>query len=101
MVLPTSLVFVNASEDLVMTTDVVMPSNPLVMPTKKEELEEPLLDVNVSQRSHDEKLFKRMVRIRVDYSIWDHRSSLNPHALAIYLEFVPNYGVAPKRFEEC
>ncbi len=24
-----------------------------------------------------------------------------PHALAIYLEFVPTYGAAPKRFKEC
>jgi molybdenum cofactor biosynthesis enzyme MoaA len=65
------LVFVNASEDLVMTTDVVMPSNPLVMPTKKEELEEPLLDVNVSQRSHDEEPFEKVVRTRADHSTWD------------------------------
>ncbi len=27
--------------------------------------------------------------------------SPNPHALTIYLEFVPAHGAAPKRFEEC
>jgi len=27
--------------------------------------------------------------------------SPNPHALTIYLEFVPTCGVAPERFEEC
>ncbi len=42
-----------------------------------------------------------MVRTRVDRSVWDCRLSLNPHALAIYLEFVPARGAAPERFEEC
>ncbi len=42
-----------------------------------------------------------MVRTRVDRSAWDRRLSPNPHALAIYLEFVPTRRVAPKRFEEC
>jgi hypothetical protein len=32
------LVFVDASEDLIMADDVVMPSNPLVVPIKKEKL---------------------------------------------------------------
>ncbi len=41
------------------------------------------------------------MRTRVDRSTWDHRLSPNPHALAIYLEFVPARGAAPKRFEEC
>ncbi len=27
--------------------------------------------------------------------------SPNPHALAIYLEFVPTHGGAPKRLKEC
>ncbi len=27
--------------------------------------------------------------------------SPNPHALTIYLEFVPTRGAAPERFEEC
>jgi hypothetical protein len=27
--------------------------------------------------------------------------SPNPHALTIYLEFIPTRGAAPKRFEEC
>jgi hypothetical protein len=42
-----------------------------------------------------------MVRTRGDRSAWDRRLSPNPHALAIYLEFVPVCGVAPERFEEC
>jgi hypothetical protein len=41
-----------------------------------------------------------MVRTRVDRSAWDRWLSLNPHALAIYLKFVPTYGAAPKRFKE-
>ncbi len=41
------------------------------------------------------------MRTRVDRSAWDRQLSLNPHALAIYLEFVPARGAAPKRFEEC
>jgi hypothetical protein len=32
---------------------------------------------------------------------WDRQLSPNPHALAIYLKFVPTWGAAPKRFEEC
>jgi len=42
-----------------------------------------------------------VVHTRVDCSAWDRRLSLNPHALAIYLEFVPSRGAAPERFEEC
>ncbi len=41
------------------------------------------------------------VRTRVNRSVWDRRMSPNPHALAIYLKFVPVRGAAPKRFEEC
>jgi hypothetical protein len=33
--------------------------------------------------------------------VWDRRLSPNPHALTIYLEFVPARGAAPKRFEKC
>jgi hypothetical protein len=40
-----------------------------------------------------------MVRIRVDRLAWDRRLSSNPHALAIYLEFVPARGVAPLSME--
>jgi hypothetical protein len=50
----TLLVFVDASENLIMADDVTMPSNPLVSLIKKEELEEASLDVNVSQRSREE-----------------------------------------------
>ncbi len=62
-----------------------MPSNPPVMPVKKEKLEEPPLDVNVSQQPRDEEPFQRVVRTWVNHLIWDHRSFPNPHALTIYL----------------
>jgi len=42
------LVFVDASENLVMADDVAMPSNPTGSLVEKEEFEEVLLDVNVS-----------------------------------------------------
>ncbi len=42
-----------------------------------------------------------MVRTRIDHSAWDCRLSPNPHALAIYLEFVPACGVAIEKFEKC
>jgi hypothetical protein len=48
------LVFVDASENVVMSDDVVTPSNPPVAPIEQEELEEVLLDVNVSQRPCEE-----------------------------------------------
>jgi hypothetical protein len=57
--------------------------------------------MNVSQRSCEEDMSRRVVCTRVDRSAWDHRLSPNPHAFAIYLEFVPARGAAPKRFEEC
>jgi hypothetical protein len=57
--------------------------------------------MNVFQRSCEEKSSRKMVRTWVDYSTWDRRLSLNPHALTIYLEFLPTCGVAPKRFEKC
>ncbi len=84
-----------------MADDVATPLNPLVAPVEQEELEEAPLNVNVSQRPCEEGPSKRVVRTRVDRSAWDHRLSPNPHALAIYLEFVPARGAAPERFEEC
>ncbi len=84
-----------------MADDVAMPLNPLVAPVEQEELEEAPLDVDVSQRSCEKELSRRVVRTRVDCSAWDRRLSPNPHALTIYLEFVPACGAAPKRFEEC
>ncbi len=42
-----------------------------------------------------------MVRTQIDRLAWDRRLSPNPHALAIYLEFVPTHGVVSERFEEC
>jgi len=95
------LVFVDVSEDSVMVDDVVTPLNPPIAPIEEEELKKTSLDVNVSQRSCNEKLFEIVVRTRVDRLAWDRGLSPNPHALAIYLEFVPVRGIAPKRFEEC
>jgi hypothetical protein len=57
--------------------------------------------VNVSQWPCEEKPSRRVVRTRVDRSVWDRRLSPNPHALTIYLEFVPARGATPERFEEC
>ncbi len=42
-------IFVDAGEILVMADDVTTPSNPPVAPMEQEELEEALLNVNVSQ----------------------------------------------------
>ncbi len=99
-----------------MADDVVTPLNPPVATVDKEELEEATLDetlfdevafngtsfeVNVSQRSCEEEPSRRVVRTQVDRSAWDHRLSPNPHALTIYLDFVPARGFAPERFEEC
>jgi hypothetical protein len=57
--------------------------------------------VNVSQRPCEEELSRQVVCTQIDRSTWDRRLSLNPHALTIYLEFVPARGAAPERFEEC
>jgi hypothetical protein len=84
-----------------MADDVATPSNRLVAPIKQEELEEAPLDVIVSQRPCEEKSPRQVVRTQVDRSAWDRRLSPNPHASAIYLEFVRACGVAPKRFKEC
>ncbi len=93
--------FVDAGENFVMADDVVMPSDPPVAPVEKEELEEAPLDVNVSQRSHEEKPSRKMVCTRIDRLAWDRQLSPNPHALAIYLECVLACGATPERFEEC
>jgi hypothetical protein len=82
---------------LVMVDDEAMPSNPSVALVQQEELKEALLDLNVSQQPREEPP-RRVVRTRVDRSVWDCRLSPNPHALTIYLEFVPARGAAPKRF---
>jgi hypothetical protein len=99
-----------------MADDVTVPSNLPVALIDKEELEEapleeapleeaPLdevaLEVNVFQRSCEEEPFRIVVYIRVVHSAWDRRLSPNPHALAIYLEFVLARGAAPERFKEC
>jgi hypothetical protein len=94
-----------------MADDIATPSNPPVTPVEKEKFEnapldeaplnETPLDINVSQRSHEKELSRRVVRIRVDRSAWDCRLSPNPHALAIYLEFILARGAMLKRFEKC
>ncbi len=83
-----------------MADDVATPLNPLVA-LVEQELKEAPFDVNVSQQPREEEPSKRVVRTRVDRSAWDRRSSPNPHALVIYLEFVPAFGAALERFEEC
>jgi hypothetical protein len=94
-------VFVDASEILVMANDVTTPSNPLVALVEQEKFEEASFDMNVSQRPREEEPSTRFVRTRVDHSTWDRQLSPNPHALIIYLKYVPARGVAPKRFEKC
>jgi hypothetical protein len=84
-----------------MADDVATPSNPPVTPIEQEEFEKASLNVIVSQRLREEKPPKRVVHTRVDHSAWDHRLSPNPHALAIYLEFVPARETVPERFKEC
>jgi hypothetical protein len=94
-----------------MADDVTTPLNPPVAPIEKEKLEyasfdesplnEAPLHINVSQRSCEKKPSIKVVRTLVDRLAWDCQSSFNPHALAIYLEFVPTRGATPERFEEC
>jgi len=84
-----------------MADDVATHSNPPVAPIEQEKLEETPLDVIISQWPCEEESPKRVVRTQIDRSAWDRRLSLNPHVLAIYLEFVPPRGTAPKRFKEC
>jgi hypothetical protein len=55
------LVFVDEGEDSVMVNDVVTPLNPPVALIEEEELEEPPLDMNVSQWRRDKKSFQRVV----------------------------------------
>jgi hypothetical protein len=62
IVYATLLVFVNASEHLVIADDVVTPSNPPVSLVEKEELEKAPFDVKVSQQSREEEPSKIMVR---------------------------------------
>jgi len=86
---------------LVMADDDATLSNPPVAPIQQEELEETPFALNVSQRSREEKSPRKVVCTRVNRSVWDRRLSPNPHALAIYLEFVLARGAALERFEEC
>jgi hypothetical protein len=69
---------------LVMADDDATPSNPPVALVQQEELEEAPFALNVSQQPREKELPRRMVRTRVDRSVWDRRLSPNPHALAIF-----------------
>jgi hypothetical protein len=97
----TFLVFVDANENSIMADDIATLSNHLVVPVKEEELEKKSFDVNVSQRSHEEKSSRKVVHTRIDCLAWDHQLFRNPHVLAIYLKFVHARGVMPERFEKC
>jgi hypothetical protein len=57
--------------------------------------------VNVFQQSRKEEPSRRVVRTWVVRSAWDRRLAPNPHALSIYLEFIPARRAAPERFKEC
>jgi hypothetical protein len=84
-----------------MADDVIMPSNSLVVLIKDEKFGETSFDVNVSQRPHEKKPSKRVVHTRIDHLPWDGQLFPNPHALVIYLKFVPTREVMPKRFKKC
>jgi hypothetical protein len=61
--LATLLVFVDACEDSIMVDDVATPLNPPIVIIEKEQLEETLFNMNVSQWSHEKKLSRRVVCI--------------------------------------
>ncbi len=63
--LATLLVFVDVVKDSIMVDDVVMPSNPPITLVKKEKLEETPFDVNVSQRSCEEKPSKKWCTLKL------------------------------------
>jgi hypothetical protein len=84
-----------------MADDNATPSIPPDAAVQQEELEEAPLDLDVFQRPREEEPPRRVVRTRVARSVWDCQLSPNPHALAIYLKFVPARGAALARFEKC
>jgi hypothetical protein len=94
-------IFVHASENLVMADDVTTPSNLPIALVEQKELEETPFDMNVSQWPCKEELSRKMMRIRVNHLAWDYQLFPNPHALAIYLKFVPTRGATLEGFEEC
>ncbi len=63
---------------LVMADDDATPSNPPVEPVQQEEFKEASLDLNVFQRPREEEPPRRVVRTRVDRSVWDRQLSPNP-----------------------
>jgi hypothetical protein len=84
-----------------MADHVATPSNPLVTLIEEEKLEETSFDVNISQRSCEEKSSKRVVHTQVDRLAWDRQLFFNPHALGIYLKFILIRAAMLERFEEC
>jgi hypothetical protein len=54
-----------------MVDDVTTPSNPPVASIKKEKLKKTPFDMNVFQRSREEKPSKRVVHTRVNRLVWD------------------------------
>ncbi len=54
-----------------MADDDATPSNPPVAPVQQEEFEEAPLDLDVFQRLREEEPPRRVVRTRVDRSVWD------------------------------
>jgi hypothetical protein len=51
--------------------DDATPSNPPIAPVQQEEFEEAQLDFNVSQRLREKEPPRRVVRTRIDRSVWD------------------------------
>jgi len=68
-----------------MADDVMTPSNLSIVLVEDEKFKETSLDVNVSQRPHEEESFRIMVHTQIDHLAWDCQLSFNPHALTIYL----------------
>jgi hypothetical protein len=48
-----------------------------------------------------EKLIRRVVRIQVAQSIWDHQVLPNRGVFTIYLKLVPTFENRDGRFDEC
>ncbi len=59
--------FVNACEDSIMVDDVMTPLNLSIVLVEDEKFKETSLDVNVSQRPHEEESFKIVVHTQIDH----------------------------------
>jgi hypothetical protein len=84
-----------------MVDDATTSSNPSIALVQNEELEEALLDVNVSQWLFKEEPIGKVVCIQVTQSIWDCQVSPNLCALTIYLELVFTSRNRAGKFNEC